>query len=46
VDAREKLKKVKKYFGRENLTGKSVKKWVETRNRGLKIAEIIAHWAY
>jgi hypothetical protein len=40
------MKKSEKNFGRRNLTGKSVKKWVETKNRGLKISGILAVWTY
>jgi len=40
------MKKSKKNFGGGNLTGKSVKKWVETKNRGLKIDVILTLWRY
>jgi len=35
------VKKSEKNIGRESLTGKSVEKWVETKNRGLKIGKIL-----
>jgi len=40
------MKKSEKNLSRGNLTGKSVKKWVETKNHGLKIDVILARWAY
>ena len=42
----QKVKKSEKNIGRENLTGKSVEKWVETKNRGLKIAKILGGSTY
>ena len=40
------MKKSEKNLGRRNLTGKSVKNWVEMKNRGLKIDVILARWTY
>jgi len=40
------MKKSEKNIGRENLTGKLVKKWVEKKNGGLKIGVILACWTY
>jgi len=37
---------VKKIFGSGDLTRKSVEKWVETKNYGLKILAILARWTY
>jgi len=40
------MKKSEKNIGRENLTGKSVEKWVETKNCGLKIVVILSSLTY
>ena len=42
----QKVKKSEKNIGRENLTEKWVEKWVETKNRGLKIGEILGGSTY
>ena len=41
-----KIKKSEKNFGSGDLTRKSVEKWVETKNYGLKIGAISARWTY
>jgi hypothetical protein len=38
--------KSEKKFGRRILTGKSVRKWVETKNYGLKIGEVLGSLSY
>jgi hypothetical protein len=40
------MKKIEKKFGRGILTGESVKKWVEMKNRGLKIGKILSSSTY
>ena len=40
------MKKSEKNFDRGILTGKSVEKWVETKNHGLKIYVILPLWTY
>jgi hypothetical protein len=40
------VKHVPYVVGRENLTEKSVEKWVETKNRGLKIGKILGGSTY
>ncbi len=45
ADAREKWKKVKK-IGWQDLTGRSIEKWVEMKISGLKIGVILARWTY
>lgn len=42
MDAREKIKKLKKVYDKGDL-GES---WVENKNGGLKIAAILARWTY
>ncbi len=42
----QKMKKSEKNIVRENLIGKSVKKWVEMKISGLKIGVILARWTY
>ncbi len=41
ADARKKCMEAKKIVAKRDLPGKSVIKWVETKNRGLKICEIL-----
>jgi len=40
------MKKIEEIFGGWNLTDKSAKKWVEMKNCGLKIGEILGSLAY
>jgi hypothetical protein len=40
------VKKSEKNIGMEDLTGNLVEKWVETKNRGLKIGKILGGSTY